>query len=292
METLYASGTQTATVTTEHFLSSPNVAGKFLLILDLVNMAANDVLEVYGYKMAIAGGTSRICYFRQFYGAQPTDALVFISDYIDNTLTDTNAVRWSIKQTFGTGRSFPWAVLNAEDWTSTATPPPINLTQILGTTLTETVGGYLTAAFKKFFDIAVPVFTTAAINQTGDSYTRLGAPAGASVSADIAAIRTDTNTTLPALIAALNNLSAAQVNAEVVDCLNVDTYAQPGQGTPAATTTIRLMLAYVYKSWRNRRTQTATEFDLFNDDAVTVDQKAAFSDNGTTADRGEIATGP
>lgn len=83
-----------------------------------------------------------------------------------------------------------------------------------------------------------------------------------------------------------------QVNAEVLDVLNVDTFAQPGQATPAATTTIRLMLAWVYKAWRNRTTQTAVEYDLFNDDAVTVDQKATFSDNGTTADRTEIITGP
>lgn len=95
-----------------------------------------------------------------------------------------------------------------------------------------------------------------------------------------------------AAIAALNNLSAAQVNAEVLDVLNVDTFAQPGQGTPAATTSIRLMLAYLYKAWRNRTTQTASQYSLMNDDAVTVDQKSTFADDGSTADRGEIATGP
>jgi hypothetical protein len=31
---------------------------------------------------------------------------------------------------------------------------------------------------------------------------------------------------------------------------------------------------------------------LFNDDAVTVDHKSTFSDDTTTADRSEIATGP
>lgn len=75
-----------------------------------------------------------------------------------------------------------------------------NLVQILATALTETVGGYLTAAFKKLFDVAAPVLTTASVNQTGDSYARLGAPAGASVSADIAANQT--------AITNLNNLSA------------------------------------------------------------------------------------
>lgn len=95
-----------------------------------------------------------------------------------------------------------------------------------------------------------------------------------------------------AAIAALNNLSAAQVNSEVLDVLNVDTFAQPGQGTPAATTSMRLMLAYLYKAWRNRMTQTATDYKLYNDDATTVDHKATFSDDATTGDRSEIVTGP
>lgn len=324
-----------------------------------------------------------------------------------------------------------------------------NLAQILGTALTETAG-QIAAGFKKVFDVASPVFTATSVNQTGDSYARVGAPAGASVSADVAAVKTDTaaiktrtdampvtirsgtaqagtassitldasasatdgtyitllvlitggtgvgqcrlatsytgstkvitvapswitnpdatstfmllawggvdvemwelstpnalssgrvdsrvgamsaNTITSAVIAtdaitaaaiatdaigsaelaasavteiqsglatsasisALNNLSAAQVNAEVVDALNVDTYAEPGQAAPGATVSLATKISYLYKAWRNRTTQTTTEYNLYGDDATTVDQKASFSDNGTTADRGEIATGP
>ena len=68
----------------------------------------------------------------------------------------------------------------------------VDLKQILGTALTETVGGYLAAAFKKLFDIETPVLTAASVNQGGDAYARLGSPAGASVSADIAAVKIDT----------------------------------------------------------------------------------------------------
>lgn len=79
-----------------------------------------------------------------------------------------------------------------------------NLAQILGTALTETAG-LIAAGFKKFFNIATPAATmdhlilvdtvttyTGNTPQTGDNYARLGAPAGASVSADIAAAKTDT----------------------------------------------------------------------------------------------------
>lgn len=94
-----------------------------------------------------------------------------------------------------------------------------------------------------------------------------------------------------ASIAALNNLSAAQVNAEVVDALNTDTYAEPGQGAPGATVSLAAKIGYLYKAWRNRKTQTPTTFTLYADNASTADQKATTSDDGTTFEQGEMGTG-
>lgn len=85
---------------------------------------------------------------------------------------------------------------------------------------------------------------------------------------------------------------AAIVNAQVLDVLTVDTFAQPGQESPAATTTIMNMIRYLYKAFRNRITQTATTLSLYADNATTVDQKATVSDDGTTFDRNEIGSGP
>ncbi len=48
--------------------------------------------------------------------------------------------------------------------------PTVNLAYILGTALTETVAGYLAAAFKKLFDVPSPVLTAASVDQTGDAY--------------------------------------------------------------------------------------------------------------------------
>jgi hypothetical protein len=84
----------------------------------------------------------------------------------------------------------------------------------------------------------------------------------------------------------------ASVNGEVVDGLNVDTYAEIGQEAPAATQTLRKMIGYLYKAWRNRSNETATLYQLFGDDAVTVHQKATVSDDGTTFEKGEVGTGP
>ena len=87
-------------------------------------------------------------------------------------------------------------------------------------------------------------------------------------------------------------LNRAALNAEMIDVMETDTHAQPGQGTPPATASYAQMMGYTYKTLRNRKTQTATQFSLFNDDATTVDQKSALSDDGTTTEVGEMVTGP
>lgn len=107
----FGSGTQSATVTTEHFLANVNEAGVYTFHVDLVNMVALDAVELRVYQMVLTGGTQRVAYLMTFQGAQPTDALIAISVPISNELTDTNALRFSLKQTLGTSRDFPWKVL-------------------------------------------------------------------------------------------------------------------------------------------------------------------------------------
>lgn len=68
--------------------------------------------------------------------------------------------------------------------------------------------------------------------------------------------------------------------------------SQPGQVSPAANEHMLAMLQFLFKAWRNNSTQNATDYKLYNDDAVTVDQKASTSDDGTTFTRGEVAVGP
>lgn len=92
-------------------------------------------------------------------------------------------------------------------------------------------------------------------------------------------------------VGSLATQAKADVNAEVLDVLNVDTFAQPGQENPAATTTLSKMLAYLYKAWRNKSTQTSSEYALYADDGTTKDQEAACSDDATTFTKGEVGTG-
>ena len=99
----------------------------------------------------------------------------------------------------------------------------------------------------------------------------------------------DTGTDIPASIDALP--TASEINAEVVDALSTDTYAEPGQGNPAATTSIAAKVGYLYKAWRNKSEQDSSEYRLYNDNESTVGQKAAVSDDSSTFTRGEMSTG-
>jgi hypothetical protein len=127
-----------------------------------------------------------------------------------------------------------------------------------------------------------------------------------SVLTRIAEVKVDTASTVVAIASVLANYAqastvigvaqasaiAAVVNAQVLDVLNVDTFAEPGQGAPAATTTLIQKLGYIFKFARNKLISTSTTVSIYADDAVTVDQKATVSDDGTTFTRGEIGTGP
>lgn len=50
----------------------------------------------------------------------------------------------------------------------------VAIEEFISTVLTESSAGQIEAAFKKMFDVASPVFTSASVNQTGDSYGRIG----------------------------------------------------------------------------------------------------------------------
>ena len=89
----------------------------------------------------------------------------------------------------------------------------VNLKAILRTVLTETAPGYLSAAFKKLFDVASPALTSASKDQTGDNYARLGAPAGASISADIQTRATpaDVQTSVAVSVATATTVSSGSL---------------------------------------------------------------------------------
>jgi hypothetical protein len=112
--TAHATGTLSTTGgSTEDFLTSPNVAGTFTLHVDLHGMATTHIIEIRVYQMVLTGGTTRVAYYTRVEGALiNVDNKIYVSVPISNELTDTNALRFSIKQVAGAaGISLPWKVL-------------------------------------------------------------------------------------------------------------------------------------------------------------------------------------
>ena len=93
-------------------------------------------------------------------------------------------------------------------------------------------------------------------------------------------------------LGALDTQAKADVNGEVVDALNVDTYAQPGQDNPPATASLARKISDLHKSWRNKKTNDGATTKLFADDTTTVDQKQSTSESAGTVTKGEWAIGP
>jgi hypothetical protein len=136
--------------------------------------------------------------------------------------------------------------------------------------------------------------------QTGDNYARLGAPAGASVSADVAAVKAETALivadtaeigTAGAGLTDLGGMSTgmqAEVNAEVADVLKTDTSTELAAGAPPAGTTIEKMILYLYEYLRNKVTQTSTTLAVFKDDGSTQLMSATVSDAAGTYTKGEF----
>ncbi len=105
---------------------------------------------------------------------------------------------------------------------------------------------------------------------------------------DIASILTDTNE----LQTDWTDGGRLDVILDAVLAMLDDPRAEPIQGAPAVNADMATKLDYLYKAWRNKATQTATEYSLFDDAGMTVDQKSTDSSDGTTATKGEIAAGP
>lgn len=107
----YGSGTQTATVGTEHTLSSGSAAGTYQLKLLTSNMASGDTLELRAYSKVLTGETATVAYYVMYTGPQATNDIMKISVPISTDLAETDGVKFTLKQTTGTGRAYAWKVL-------------------------------------------------------------------------------------------------------------------------------------------------------------------------------------
>lgn len=104
--------TDTTTVTTgsECTLTTQSTAAVYTLHVNMSQMTSTDVTELRVYQMITAGSTAKVAYYMPFYGAQPTDDTIKISVPVANAVA--SGLQFTIKQTFGTARAYPWYVLS------------------------------------------------------------------------------------------------------------------------------------------------------------------------------------
>lgn len=101
------SGSQTATISTEHQLGTAiTTAGVYVLVVDTAALALGDVLELRCKTKAKSGSTSRLAYFATYANAQTEP-----NKYSIPIPVDTEVV-FTLTQTAGTGRAFDWDILS------------------------------------------------------------------------------------------------------------------------------------------------------------------------------------
>ncbi len=88
----------------------------------------------------------------------------------------------------------------------------------------------------------------------------------------------------------LNNLSTAQVKAQMVEVMKTDTSALPGVGEMPATLSIEQMMLYCYQHLRNRKREANGFLEVYDDLGVML-YRAQLTEQAGSAEKGRYLTG-
>lgn len=100
------SGSQTATISTEHDLATVTDAGVYTVNVDANALTLGDTLELRVYGKARSSDTERLIFRGTYTG--PVGSPLIVSPPV----ISPHHMRATLKQTAGTGRAFPWAIYN------------------------------------------------------------------------------------------------------------------------------------------------------------------------------------
>jgi len=138
--------------------------------------------------------------------------------------------------------------------------------------------------------------TVSSINANVMNASALAADAVAEIQSGLA---TPTNITAGTLTTVTNLTNAptagdltaamkASVNAEVLDVMNVDTFAELA-APPAATSSLRAKITWLFMWARNKSTQSSTQRKLFADDTTTLVGTETVGDSAGVFTKGEVS---
>lgn len=102
-----ASGTQAATIDSLHVLSAQTGVGAYVFEIDTSALKSGDTLEIHVRNKILSGGTLADTQFVELSGVQE------VPNWRSDAILSDVEISPAIKQTSGTGRSFPWKLLRA-----------------------------------------------------------------------------------------------------------------------------------------------------------------------------------
>lgn len=105
MSTIKTEGTQLTVLDTTHTLATITDAGTYLLRLDTSALAIGETLELEIAAQVRSGAVS-LLYTTAFGGTQGAP----VKDSLAVPLVAGRSLEFTIRQTGGTGRSFPWEI--------------------------------------------------------------------------------------------------------------------------------------------------------------------------------------
>jgi hypothetical protein len=108
--TAFASGTQTATVTTEHTLASVNVAGTYRLMWSRAAMGAGDVVTIRVKGKVLAGSTKAGIEVLSYSGAPASTRVIEYTDAYETDLAVTDGLEFTLTQEAGTSRTYEYSI--------------------------------------------------------------------------------------------------------------------------------------------------------------------------------------
>lgn len=101
------SGSQTATISTEHSIATPTAQGTYVFEVDTVNLVNGDLVELRCYSKT--DGTN----YRQVWKGTYQHVQINVTK-VSPPLALGNVsgaqLKFTLKQTAGTGRAFPWLI--------------------------------------------------------------------------------------------------------------------------------------------------------------------------------------
>lgn len=109
MATTTASGTQTATLTTEHSLTTTTTAGVFVLSVNCTNLLNGETVRIRVKTKVLTGDTAESIWDVSF-----THSLGDVPIIQTPPLLSMFSYEATLRQDGGTGRAFPWSVVQVD----------------------------------------------------------------------------------------------------------------------------------------------------------------------------------